>query len=997
VQGFQTEVRSGIVLTVGREAVVDLAMSVGATTQSVEVAGEAALINTTSSTVQGLVSGEQIRELPLNGRSYNDLALLNPGVIYNRTTGSSSTDGFGVRMSVNGARSNNNLYLIDGTVTNDTSQTAGTVNADSLGVEGIREFSVLTHNYGAEFGHSAGGVVNAVTRTGTNQFHGSLYEFLRNSDLDARDFFQPGSIAPFHRNQFGGAIGGPVKKDKIFFFSNYEGFRQSLTTPVVGNVPNLLARQGTIPINGVLTNVGVSSKIAPYLALYALPNGIDNGDGTAQWIFGFKQPINENYNMERADFLISTKDNLYVRYIFDPSDRLRPSSDPYWTSLDNATNHFAQIGETHIFSPNAINDFRVAFNRTDRHTAIGPVNSAISSLITPSMSFVPGMPLGRLNFSGSNSGAASSGGGLEVMGILAASPTIYIQNLFEEGDTFTLIRGGHSFKFGADLERYQTQNISGSNTRAGWLFGGLQSFLTAQPVSMDGAKLLGPIPGGGNSVEEFGWRQWLPAWFVLDDWRVNSRLTLNLGLRQEFFTDPREVNGLSAALVNLTDAASTVGAPYHSAKMNFAPRFGLAWDPTGSGKTSIRGGIGTYYNQVNIKEAGPPADYRFAANYTLNCNWTSATNPCATFPYMPASPPLSTSKSETAVQYRLPTPTVIQYGIDIQRQLTNSMSIRVGYVGWHGYNLTATIEANDKFVDPATGLYNTAGAVKPNPGFGTIAELAGVAVANYNGLQVDFRKALSAGLTFQMSYTYSKTLSDADSSNNRVTDNTGTGYVPLDPLNLLRDYGRSAYDQRHVIVINSQYELPLDKYLNGRWAKALIGGWFVNGIWQFGSGLPLNVGDGFNNSGNGDPVFPDRPNVNPGFSNNPISGSTAGCGGVVPAGQPVGTPNRWFDPCAFSLNPAGTYGNLGKNTLNGPRTDQLNLALAKNFAITERIKLQFRTEAFNLLNHAQFGLPSLPIFQSNRTYSGSAGVITSTAGTPGLGGRNVQFGMKLTF
>src|SRR5215471_9124094 len=274
-QGLQTEVRTGIVLTVGREAVVDMTMSVGAVTQTVEVGGEAGLVNTTSSTVQGLVSGEQIRDLPLNGRSYNDLALLNPGVIYNRTTGSSSTDGFGVRMSVNGARSNNNLYLIDGTVTNDTSQTAGTVNADSLGVEGIREFTVLTHNYSAEFGHSAGGVVNAVTRSGTNQFHGSLYEFLRNSAVDARDFFQPGDIAPFRRNQFGGAIGGPVKRDQIFFFSNYEGFRQSLAIPVTGNVPNAAARNGNIPINGVLTHVGVSPTIAPYLALYALPNGPD--------------------------------------------------------------------------------------------------------------------------------------------------------------------------------------------------------------------------------------------------------------------------------------------------------------------------------------------------------------------------------------------------------------------------------------------------------------------------------------------------------------------------------------------------------------------------------------------------------------------------------------------------------------------------------------------------------------------------------------------------
>ena len=552
-QGFQKEVRSGIVLTVGREAVVDLAMAVGAMTQTVEVAGEAATINTTSATIQGLVTGEQMRELPLNGRSYNDLALLNPGVIYNRATGSSSTDGFGVRMSVNGARSNNNLFLIDGTVTNDTSQTAGTVNADSIGVEGIREFTVLTHNYSAEFGHSAGGVVNAVTRSGTNQLHGSLYEFLRNSFFDARDFFQTGPVAPFRRNQFGGSVGGKVKKDKIFFFGNYEGFRQSLTQQEPGNVPNLQARQGNIPLtaaqctsgNGTfnsatgLCHVGVSPLIAPYLALYALPTvgpgAHDNGDGSAEWLFNFNQPIHvENYYMQRVDFHMSDKDNTYVRYIYDPSNRLRPSGDPYWSSLDNATNYFAQIGETHIFSANAINDFRTAFNRTDRHTYIGPVNSAIASLITPALSFVPGLPIGRLNFSGSNSGAPSTAGGIEVGGNLAASPTVYIQNLFEEGDTFTWVHGKHAFKFGGDLERYQTQNISGSNTRGSWLFGGIQSFLQAQPLTMDGGKIIGPTPFG-NSVTEFGWRQWVPAWFIHDDWRVTSRLTLNIGLASGIF------------------------------------------------------------------------------------------------------------------------------------------------------------------------------------------------------------------------------------------------------------------------------------------------------------------------------------------------------------------------------------------------------------------------------------------------------------------------------
>ena len=670
------------------------------------------------------------------------------------------------------------------------------MNADSMGVEAIREFAVLTHNYSAEFGHSAGGIVNAVTRSGTNQFHGSLYEFIRNSDLDARDFFQVGPIAPFRRNQFGGSIGGPVKKDKVFFFGNYEGFRQSLTIPTVGNVPDAQARLGNIPLtasqctsgNGTfngstgLCHVGVSPLIAPYLALYAQPNGPDNGDGSAVWNFNFKQPINENYYMERVDFHLSDKDNIYARYIFDPSTRLRPNGDPYWSVTDNATNHFAQIGETHIFSSTAINDFRAAFNRTQRGTDFGVVNSAISSLITPSMSFEPGLPLGRLNFSNSSSGSSGGSSGLEVLGNLASPPTFRFQNVFEEGDTFTLVRGKHSFKFGADLERYQTNLTGGGGApRGSWLFGGIQGFLQGQPTNMDSGKVLGTTSIGTVSLTEFGWRQWLPAWFVHDDWRVNSRLTLNIGLRHEFSTDQHEVNGFMGALLHLTDTASTLGVPpFHYAKLNFAPRFGLAWDPTGNGKTSIRAGIGTYFNEVNQYEAGV-TDYHFAANYTLNCNWTSATNPCATFPYLPANPPLSTSKSESLIQNPLPTPTVIQYGLEVQRQLTTTMMLSVGYVGWKGYHLVRAYEPNDLLPNPATGLF--IGGTKPNPGFGSINGIAADAIANYNSLQAMFRKALSGGLMFQVSYTYAKDLSDADSSAGRVTDNSGQAGVSMIPGN----------------------------------------------------------------------------------------------------------------------------------------------------------------------------------------------------------------------
>jgi hypothetical protein len=438
--------------------------------------------------------------------------------------------------------------------------------------------------------------------------------------------------------------------------------------------------------------------------------------------------------------------------------------------------------------------------------------------------------------------------------------------------------------------------------------------------------------------------------------------------------------------------------------MNFAPRLGLAWDPTGSGKTSIRAAVGTYFNLVSRQEAGA-SDYQFSATYKLNCNWTGVgVNLCATYPLAPASPPLSSSKTETIVQNPLPTPTVIQYGVDIQRQLTGTMTLRVGYVGWYGYHQTRLLEADTRLVNPTTGLFNEGNpkANDPtlNPNFSSIPEIRADTVANYNGLQADFQKALGTGLTFRTSYTYSKALDEADSTQNRISDNTGNGYTSFDPLNPGRDYGRSAYDQRHTVVVNAQYDLPFARSLKGA-GKAILGGWAVSGIWSYGSGVPLNINTGFNRSLNGDNSIttgPDRPNLNPGVTD-PTSGVTGSCSSKnFAAGLPLRTPDHWYDPCAFSLPPAGTFGNLGRNTLNGPGTDKTSFAVVKNTALTERMKLQFRAEFFNLFNHPQFNVPGLLVFSSSGAYNVTAGKIVLTDGTvTGLGGRNIQFGLKLTF
>lgn len=993
LEGFQTVVRSGIVLTVGREAVVDLTLSVGAVTQTVEVTGEAPAIETTTATISGFVNAERIRELPLNGRSFVELALLSPGILMNRTTGNSPSDGFGQRLSVNGSRADSNLFLLDGTVANDTANNSSTVGGLSLGVEGVREFRVITHNFSAEYGRKSGAVVSVVTRSGTNQFHGSVYEFVRNNKLDARDFFNLGDLPPFRRNQFGASAGGPVIRDRIFFFANYEGLRQRQGIPIVATVPDVNARQGILPCppkvrpDGTVVNftgfqapcntagtstytVAVSSSIRPYLNLFPLPNSSVNfGDGTARYIQDFAQPVTEDYALERMDFRLSDKDNFYWRYIFNPSNRVTPRPVPLFVTPDEGTHHYASLSETHIFSGTAINDFRFAFSRT-----LNFGNATSLKELDPSLSFVPGEQMGTLRFSGVNFIV----GLLSELGNNRNRPFSFLQNLFQAADSFSLVRGAHSLKFGVDMERSQINTVRGSNFRGVWDFDSLENLLLARPTRLMGAVV------GGTSTRERGWRRTLVGWFIQDDYRLSPRLTLNLGLRHEFITTPTEVNGRSADLRQITDPESTLGPAFESAKLNFAPRVGLAWAPTGSGKTSIRAGAGVYHNQIDSLE-GLRDDSRFYSGFTIR-------NPTA-FPRVPPSAPLA-AQSTLNNQFHMPTPTSIHYSLDVQRQVTPTMNLRLGYVGSYGYNMTRITNEDIRVAQIRLdgSKFFAANAPFINPNYSSIEMLRADVHDNYNGFQGMLQKTLSSGLVFQASYSLSKALSISDASRNRSIDNAGT-YGTMDKDDPERDYGRSGYDQRQTFVFNSQYRMPWDHLLNSGLSKALFGGWAINGIWQYGSGMPLNASLGFNNSQNGDPLAPDRPNLAPGARNNPTHGATAGCGGVIPAGQKLRTPDRWYDPCAFVLPEPGTYGNLGRNTMAGPSFNQVNFTLVKNTAIREGKNLEFRAEFFNLFNHPSFGLPQIQVFDSTRRHGGNEGVVAYTTSQ----GRQIQLGLKFTF
>jgi carboxypeptidase family protein len=989
--GFQSQVRRGIILTVASEVTVNVELAVGNVQEQVEVTAEAPLVETTNATVSSLVSQAEIRDLPLNGRSIDSLALLSPGSLQNRAISNSPVQGMGLRLSVNGGRPDSNVFLLDGTVVNDyTGLGFGGAAGVALGVEGVQEFRLLTHSVSAEYGRNAGGVMSMVTRSGTNELHGSAYEFVRNNIFDARNFFNPGALPPFRRNQFGAAAGGRIIKDRLFFFANYEGLRQRKGNTLIATVPDVNARKGLVPvtIGGVktLTQVPVSPVAVPYINLYPLPNGRNFGDGTAEYLSSPSSPTTEDYTMMRMDYHLSDKDNLYWRYIFDPSESLTPLAVPPFASTNNQTNHFVTLSETHIFSGSSLNEFRFGFNRTTPASFDGPTSS-----LSPSLDFVPGQGIGQIIFGGGQ----SSGGNAGLSNISSSrSAQYFISNLFQATETFSTVRGSHSLKFGVDFERVQL-NIRTGSPRGEFRFGGLSDLLAAGTCT-SGAPY--PAVGGvcvptrsditllsATSSDIRGWRRRMFGWFVQDDFRLRPNLTLNLGVRHEFFTDPTEVNGKIGNLINPSDTHFTPGKAFSTNKLSFSPRFGLAWDPKGNGKTSVRLGGGIYYAFLDGRNWS--RDAQLDSDYVTN---VTVLNP--PFPNPLANGFSLTSQAVSSFQPELDTPTVIQYNLEVQRQVAQSVSVRAAYVGSYGYNMMRLAQLNLRFptiLADGTQLFPASGPLR-NPSFSDIGRMLSDANYNYNGLQAAVQKSVSSGLRIQASYTYSKAMSN----NDQVIQSQSTA-APVngpDPNNLAAEYSLSSYDQRHTLVLNGSYDMPWEKRLTGGVAKSILGGWGINGIFSYGSGYPLSISNTTNTSRTGTPILNDRPNLVAGASNNPIHGVTAGCQGVA-AGQKLHTPDRWYDPCAFVLATPGTFGNLGRNTVTAPGGGRVDFTIRKTTALTEKKKLEFRAEFFNLFNHALFQIPTRQIFTSTGAHSGNEGRITATA----TDNRQIEFGMKLTF
>ncbi len=980
-EGFQSQIKTGIDIVVGQAVAVDFALSVGAIEQSVTVEATPLQVNLSLQQTSGLVNERQVKDLPLNGRSYDELVTLNPAIV-NYTSERSggvgtSNSSVGNMFAISGHRPQDNLFLLNGVEYTGASLinvTPGGASGQLLGVDAVREFNVVTDTYGAEYGKRPGGQISIVTASGSNQFHGTGYEFLRNSALDARNFFDQGRVPSFQRNEFGGALGGPIKRDKLLFFGNYEGFRQNLGLSDVTLVPDNQARLGYLPeSNGVLANVGVAPSAAPLLALWPVQNGPDLGGGIAEAFSHPLQHIREDFGTTRIDDNLSSKDTLFGVYTVDDSADFTPTVNPLSNVVESLREQVASVQEQHVFSTSFLNTARVGFSRAS-YFFTGQTRVNLPG-------WVAGDPIGAVVIGGGT--ALNAASQISLAGTNAGSNLTAARNLYTLDDHIYYNHGRHAVEAGAWFERIQANDNLAQDQYGQASFGSLTSFLQGKI----GTFTVVPSPTA------VGWRSIEGAWFVQDQIKLRSNLNLRIGFRAESTDGWNESHGRAANFVFANGVIQTQPAVGNSvftdnrAKFLHEPRVGLAWDPFGKSRTAVRAGFGIYRALLdNI-------DYRLDQTAPFNATQSLKNISLAGLEIVPGAPlPAGSLISPSGIQPDAYTPTVISYTFTIDQQISTNTSLSVGYRGSHGYHEMLSVDANEPFptICPAAScpanlaagtVYYPNGAPLANPKLANTTTWFSNGDSSYNALVVDVNRRLSHGLQLRGAYTYSKNLDDGTAMNSSVGANA-PGFVMF-PLRPRLDWSAASSNVSHLAAINGGYELPFGsgkRFLSdlGGWQGKMADGWRISAIETLQTGFPFTPQLGFNPTRNGDSRNPIRPLWNPAFS-----------GSVI-----LGGPNQYFNPNAFVLPAAGTYGNVGRDVLTGPGLAQLDFSVLKTTTLTEKVRVQFRAEFFNLFNRANFGSPNAVVFSSaSSTPATTAGVITNTATTS----RQIQFGLKLLF
>lgn len=980
-EGFNSQLKTGIELVVGQSTVVDLSLKVGDVRQEVTVEETPSPVAVSTQETSGLVSERQVKDLPLNGRSYDELITLNPAIVNysgERSGGiGTSNSAVGNMFAISGHRPQENLFLLNGieyTGASLINNTPGGASGQLLGVDAVREFNVVSDTYGAEYGKRPGGQISIITASGSNQVHGSVYEFLRNNALDARNFFDQESTGQFQRNEFGGALGGPIKKDKLFVFGNYEGFRQHLGLSDVTLVPDNAARSGLLPGATGLQRVALAPAAMALLSLWPVQNGPELGGGIAEAFNHPVQTIREDFGTIRLDYNFSPRDTLFAVYTVDDSADNTPSVNPLSTVFETLREQVISLQEQHVFSPSVLNTARIGFSRA------GYFFTGQTPLDVPG--WVDGLPIGAVVIGG---GTALNGASqISLAGTNAGSNLSAVRNLFTYDDHVAVTHGIHQFEAGAWVQRIQANDNLAQYQYGQASFSSLQSFLQGTVSTF--TVVPSPTPLGWRSIEAAG--------FVQDAMHLGRSLEVRLGFRFESTDGWNEAHGRGAnylfgpdGVIQTAPRISSSVFTRNRAKFLPEPRVGLAWDPFGHKKTVIRAGFGIYRSLLDS------LDYRLDQTAPFNTTDTLKNVSLAALHVTPGASPSSAALiSPSGIQPDAYTPTILSYTFKIQQQIAPTTSLNVGYVGSHGYHEMLSLDANEPFptVCPASPCppslasgttYYPTNARLANPNLANTTSWFSEGVSSYNALELDVNRRFEAGLQFRAVYTFAKSLDDGTAWNSSVAANA-PGFVMF-PLNPKLDYGPSTTDVRHLVVINGSYELPFGsgkrffKGLSG-WSNKLASGWSISGIQTLQSGLPFTPQLGFNPTNNGDTRNPIRPSWNPSFTGNVI----------------LGGPTQYFNPAAFVVPPNGTYGNSGRDTLTGPGMAELDVSALKVTALTERVNLQFRAEFFNVANHANFATPNAVVFTSaSSTPASTAGVITSTSTTS----RQIQFGLKLLF
>jgi outer membrane receptor protein involved in Fe transport len=999
--GFAAAVRRDVVLQIQQVIQQDFKLQVGNMQQQVTVEGGAPLLNTESTEVGNVISEHSAQQLPLNGRNFSQLALLvpgtNPGPVGGiRTQGNGNeTQRAGAEIVASGSRGSFNTFMIDGL--DDRDQSVGTVKVFP-NLESIGEFKVQVGNYSAEFA-GGGAVVNVITRSGANDFHGSAFEFLRNNAFDARQFFDAAK-PQFQQNQFGGALGGPIRKNKTFFFGDYQGLRIHTASTSLVTQPTDAMRNGNF--SGVATiydpsnynpatntrtqfagNVIPASKIDPVaknlLAIFPPTNLPGNRNNLR--LNNLAVQVQDQYDV-RVDQTFSDHDSMFARYTHGDADTTFPGTpvlvngaiNPFAFAQGTATagslrlNHApsdqATVQEIHQFSPSVVNQLALGYTRFALRVA--PLDQGFNTAQ-------------RLGLQGANTGEnAGSMASLSISGYQGYSssnlPEIIPQNTWQISDTLSYTRGAHAFRFGVSVVHngfgfFQLAAPSGSLSFTGVYTNnpalssggnGFADFLLGLPASS--SKSFAPFGVPYESYTEYGG-------FVQDTWRATNRLTVNLGLRYDLFTPLKERYNRQSDFLLGSGTLALAGQNGYSASIldtqthNFSPRVGLAY--RAGEKTVVRAAYGLFY----FNEVGSGGSSRlfinnpYAAQFTVSCN---ATAPClSTSTGIPNTP--SATNLPANVYQPIPnlTPNVQQWNFTVERQMTTSLVVRAAYVGTRGTHLNLNIDENVAVPGPGA-----VAARRPYPSVSTLSSWEPRGPSSYNGLQASAEKRFTGGLSFLAAYTYSRSLDEGAGGNS----STGESRINIqNPQNLSADYGLSNFNYGQRFTLSTVYQLPFGrgrKYLSGagRVMDSLAGGWQISSIVTAQSGAPFSVSLATPTANTGTFTRPNRI-----------------CDGNLPSSKQ--TINAFYNTSCFVAPPLYTFGNAGRNILIGPGLGTWDLGADKDFALTERFALQFRSEFFNVLNRANFGLPNGSIG------SAAQGTITSVI----TNARQIQFALRLHF